>query len=86
MKTFKILFSVVVIGLMALQPMQSSFAFESSNCKQELKSGEHGDYWTNSKNRTLGGCKPKCGAICNPEKRKINLDISIFKIVFPDKK
>lgn len=76
MKTFKILFSVVVIGLMALQPMQSSFA--EADCTME-KPEQIGDWLVTGKARKIKfkqECRTDCDRNCYLQKRD-NPDITI---------
>jgi len=84
MKTFKILFSVLVIGLMALQPISSVMAVDDFGCGEPyILYGGHGDYIRHAKNKFFGGCKYKCYHICNPKKRDINLELSLVKLSMP---
>lgn len=78
MKKFKILFSVLVIGLMALQPMHMSFA--EANCEMG-ESKQIGEWMVTEKAKKKmfkAECKPDCELKCFLKKRD-NPDITIFK-------
>lgn len=78
MKKLKILFSVILVCAVSLLSIGSN---AGEVCDQEPYILEGSQYIMHAKNKLFSaGCKYKCYHICNPEKRDIQIELSLLKL------